>query len=172
MTEKVQEALFEILYMSWSVIGLDNWFRHFKVGSFVQITCKFVGFGRVIHSTPFVPAGSNDEIEITLVPRRWPVSEEGTKRPEQGFCVRSDSGDYSRKNAKPGAWNRSQGAGGRVQELLYWCQSLTCGNKDQARRYVDLVPVVFPSEDGFGHTRDVCAECWTVLNGETDPLGA
>ena len=57
--------------------------------------------------------------------------------------------------------------------LLHSCQSLACGCKDRARRYVDLVPVVLPSEDGFGCTRDVCAEnagrCSTV---ETEQLGA
>ena len=30
---------------------------------------------------------------------------------------------------------------------------------------MDLVPVVLPSEDGFGCTRDVSVEWWTVLNG-------
>ena len=34
---------------------------------------------------------------ITLVPKQWPVSEEGTK-PLICFCVRSDSEDNSRKN--------------------------------------------------------------------------
>ena len=40
----------------------------------------------------FVPAGSVDEIEISLVPRdRWPViNEEGTKPVPLGFYVRSD----------------------------------------------------------------------------------
>ena len=32
-------------------------------------------------------------------------------------------------------------------KLLLRCQSLTCGSKYQARRYVDLVPVASPSED-------------------------
>ena len=52
---------------------------------------------------------------------------------------------------------------------LYGCQSVTCDRKVQTRRYVDLVPVVFP-EDWFGCTRDVCAECWTVLNGGDRPI--
>ena len=33
----------------------------------------------------FVPACSNDEIEITLVPRQWLVSNDGTKSTEPGF---------------------------------------------------------------------------------------
>ena len=28
------------------------------------------------------------------------------------------------------------------------------------------MPLVFPSEDGLWCTRDVCAECWKVLNSE------
>ena len=51
-------------------------------------------------------------------------------------------------------------------KLLYRCQSLTCDGKDQSPRDVDLMPLVFPSEDGSGCTRDVCAERWTVLNVE------
>ena len=35
------------------------------------------------------------------------------------------------------------------RKLLLRCQSLTCGSKYQARRYVDLLPVVSPSEDGL-----------------------
>ena len=50
-------------------------------------------------------------------------------------------------------------------------ESLTCGSKDQARHHVDLLPLVFPSEDGFLCTRDVCAECWTVLNGGDRSFG-
>ena len=41
---------------------------------------------------------------------------------------------------------------------LYRCQGLTCDKKNQGRRPVDLVPFVFPSKDGHGYTRDVCAE--------------
>ena len=77
-------------------------------------------------------------------------------------------------------WNGPQEGSGRVQghvqtlgegvacdgphedgRLLYRCQGLTRDRQDQGHRHVDLVPVVFPSEDGFGYTRDVCAECWT-----------
>ena len=65
------------------------------------------------------------------------------------------------------ALSRPQDDGGRVQDhdrtpgegvardafqedgkLLHKCQSLTCGSEDQARRYVDLVPVVFTSKNG------------------------
>ena len=91
------------------------------------------------------------------------MSEESTKPPEEGFCVRSDS----RNNEGCGV---PQKGGGSVQEdglLLYRCQSLTCGRKDQARRHVDLVPFVFPSEDGFGCTRDVCTDQrWRKINSE------
>ena len=44
-------------------------------------------------------------------------------------------------------------------KLLHRCQSLPCDRSDQGPCYVDIVRVVFPSEDGFGCTRDVCAEC-------------
>ena len=49
--------------------------------------------------------------------------------------------------------------------LLYRCQSMTCDRKDHVRRYVNLMPVVYPSQDRFGYTRAVCAEYWTDLNG-------
>ena len=53
----------------------------------------------VIHIYAFAPAGLHDEIEMTLAPRRWPVSEEGTKPPVLFLYVRigSESED-SRKN--------------------------------------------------------------------------
>ena len=48
-----------------------------------------------------VPAGSNEEIEITLVPRPpWPVSKDGTKPPELVFCVRGDNDDDSHERRK------------------------------------------------------------------------
>ena len=48
-----------------------------------------------------VPAGSNEEIEITLVPRPpRPVSDDGTKPPELGFRVRSDNDDDSHEHRK------------------------------------------------------------------------
>ena len=47
----------------------------------------------------FVPAGSHDEIDISLVPRRWPVSEEGAKPPEPGFCVKSGSSDSTERHS-------------------------------------------------------------------------
>ena len=28
-----------------------------------------------------------------------------------------------------------------------------------------VVPVVFPKDNGFGCTKDVCGECWTELDG-------
>ena len=49
-------------------------------------------------------------------------------------------------------------------KLLYVCQSPTCDSEDQARRHVDQVPLVFPTHDGFGRTRDASAEYWTFLN--------
>ena len=49
--------------------------------------------------------------------------------------------------------------------LLYRCQSMTCHRRHQGCRHVDLVSGVFPSEDEFGYTRDVCAEYLTELNG-------
>ena len=41
----------------------------------------------------FVPAGFDDEIEISFMPRQWPVSKEGTKSLELGFDERSGSSD-------------------------------------------------------------------------------
>ena len=138
----------------------------------------------------FVQVGSNDETEITLVPRRWPASEESTKPPEPGVGMRSDSDDDSCTQVAATAQKAesllrgllSVIGGGSVQrhdwtlgegvacdasredgKLLHRCQSLTCGSRNQARRHVDLVPDVFSSEDRFGCTRDVYAECWTVL---------
>ena len=139
----------------------QNGFRHFKVGTWWSAVC-------------LVPAGSNEEIEISFVPRHWPVSAEGTKPPEPGFYVRSvGEGEDSRTLEEAVAWNRLQEGGGRKQEhdqtsgegvacdtlqqygrLMYRCQSFTY-RKDQERRYVDLVPDVFPSEKVFGFTRDV-----------------
>ena len=41
------------------------------------------------------------------------------------------------------------------RKLLYRCHGPTCATQNQGRRYLDLVSVVFPSEDGHGHARDV-----------------
>ena len=58
-----------------------------------------------------VPAGSNDDMEITQVPREWPVSS------RTGFCVKSDSDDDTRKNKNFGAWERDRKkSGSSVQE--------------------------------------------------------
>ena len=80
------------------------------------------------------------------------MSKEGTWSPEQRFCERSDSDDRFKIEA-PGegvACDASQEVGKlkrpKHDAMWTWCQ--WC----------------FPSEDGFGDTRDVCAECWTVLN--------
>ena len=48
-------------------------------------SASLFGFCSVISQYAFVPAGPNDEIEITLMPRRWTVSIDGTKPPEQVF---------------------------------------------------------------------------------------
>ena len=60
-----------------------------------------------------------------------------------------------------GALREGEGEGGSVQRPT----RLTYDKQDQGFRSVDLVPIVLPSKDGFGYTRDVCAECWTVRNG-------
>ena len=77
-----------------------------------------------LHQKTFGPAGSNEEIELSLVPRRWSVSKEGTSFHVKCGCESEDS----RTIEKPVVWKRLE-------------------------------------EDGFGHTRDVCVECRTVLNG-------
>ena len=61
--------------------------------------CKFYWILQGDPHCTFVPASSNGEIEIALVPRRWLVSKKGTT--PLGFCVRSDSDDNSRKNMEP-----------------------------------------------------------------------
>ena len=57
----------------------------------------------------FVLVGSNDEIELSLVPGdRWPVaSEEGTMPPAPSFFVKSDSDRTERER------NHSSGTGCR-----------------------------------------------------------
>ena len=42
---------------------------------------------------------------------------------------------------------------------------MTCDKKNQGRRHLDLVSVVFSSEDGCGYARDFCANCWAEHNG-------
>ena len=49
----------------------------------------------------------------------------------------------------------------QAEQTMYKCQVLASQTKEQGSRYADLVPVLFPSEDGFVYTRDVCAEGWT-----------
>ena len=44
--------------------------------------------------------------------------------------------------------------------------------KTQGRRYLDLVPEVFPSEEGRGHQRDARAECWHELNGGSSSVSS
>ena len=48
--------------------------------------------------------------------------------------------------------------------LLCSCRGLTRATQNQGLRYLDLVPVVFHSEDGGGYVGDVSAACWTELN--------
>ena len=103
--------------------------------------------------------------------------------------VGSDSDGDSRETEELGAGERPQEA---VQEHdqrpgevvacdapqedgkpLYRCPSLTRGSEDQARRCVDQVHVVFPSEAGFWCTQEMSAlnagRCSTV---EPDQLRA
>ena len=57
----------------------------------------------------------------------------------------------------------------RNGKLLCRCQGLTC-DKDQRRLHVDLVPGVPPSEHGYGHTTDVCAESGLNVTAEADRI--
>ena len=119
----------------------------------------------------FVPAGANDEIEFLLVPRQWPVSKEGTKPPEPVFCVRSDSDDDSRTLEEPvervAGLRCLTGLLGKVSHaLLLWRRGSNCTSRVAVGTHHDVMLSAggFPSEDGCGYTRDVCAECWRVLN--------
>ena len=97
--------------------------------------------------------------------------------------MRSGSSDCVESHITPKelvAWSGPKEGGGTVQEhdrtpgRVVACDASqedrkklnrsTCGSKDHERRFVDLVPVVFPLEDGSGYTSDVFAECWTVFN--------
>ena len=77
--------IFEILYVRWRVMGLDQMVQALQSEHFLVDQMQVY---QVLQGDPknaFVPAGSNDEIDFALVPRRWPESEEGTKLPEPGF---------------------------------------------------------------------------------------
>ena len=130
----------------------------------------------------------NDEIEVTLVPRDervvaqdvWPEtgfvrsgseSTESCVLEEHGVCngPQEDGESVEEQDQIPGEpvlVNAPQGGG----KLLYRCQGLTCDMKNQGRRCLDLVPGDFPFEDGYGYTRDVCADCWTELYGGRSPV--
>ena len=95
MAEEAQKAILDIFYMngigeSWNCVKMDQALQH---------------RGLLVDQVPvhWLPQGDGrcpswlDEIEITLMPRQWPVSKEGTKLPEPGFCVISASDDDSRR---------------------------------------------------------------------------
>ena len=44
----------------------------------------------------------------------------------------------------------------QAEQAMYKCQGVDCKTKDPARRYVDLMPVVFRAEDDF---------CWNEHSG-------
>ena len=69
--KKVHEATVEILFVNWGIIGLDR----IKGSSIAEWICFVdqVHVYWILQRDPqhaCVPAGSNDKIEITLVPRR------------------------------------------------------------------------------------------------------
>ena len=94
----------------------------------------------------FFPVGSNDEIEISLVPRPWIVGEDGTNLEEPFFMpgvAKVMTAAFLRNLFL--FWNGRQEGGENLQEhdqilgevvacdlrhedrrLLYRCQSLTC----------------------------------------------
>ena len=93
MTEEEREVILEILYMNWGVTELDKMTQALPSRG---LLVDWILQGDPQHA--FFSAGLNDEIEITRVPKQWPVSKEGTTPPEPGFCVRCDSDDDNRKN--------------------------------------------------------------------------
>ena len=126
----------------------------------------------------FLPAGTNDEIDLTLVPRntwRPVVSEEVTKPDAPGFCVTLDSeSENSRTAEEHVVCNRPQedgtSASGQDQPLekrvtsntslkdvtlSYRRQGLLCVSMNEGRRCLDLVPVIFYA-DGGGHQGSLC----------------
>ena len=125
----------------------------------------------------FVLAGTNDENDITLVPKdeRTVAHDEGTRPMAAGFVRSGGESDDGRTPAEHVVCiNRSQEDGRsasanrkllrnvlpsillrRMGKLLCRCQGLSCEKRNQGCRYLDSVPVVFPSEDGYEYTRDV-----------------
>ena len=74
LTKEVREPIFEILCMNWRIMGLDKMIQALQSGSFLV---DHVEVYRILQSDPrytVVPAGSNDEIEVSLVLRQWLVS--------------------------------------------------------------------------------------------------
>ena len=86
MTAEVRKAIFEILCMHLGSHELDKMIQALQSKGLlvdqVQVCCILLGDPRYA----FVPADSNDEIEITLLVRQWPVSHEGTKLQNQDFA--------------------------------------------------------------------------------------
>ena len=66
LTKKVREAIFEIICMDWGVVRLDNIVQALQgMKSLVDpVQVYWILQGDPQHA--FVPAGSNDEIEVFL----------------------------------------------------------------------------------------------------------
>ena len=87
-TKEVREAIFEILYMIWRIMGLGKRVQALESGNVLWTKCKFTGCCRVIHSSPLSHMTPTRRLRF-LLPRQWPVSKEGTRSLESGFYVRS-----------------------------------------------------------------------------------
>ena len=53
----------------------------------------------------------------------------------------------------------------QAEHTMYRCQGLPCKTKDTCRRYLDLVLVIFSTEDGVVCAIDLCSVYWTARKG-------
>ena len=121
-----------------------------------------------------LPAGTNEEIEISLVLRdMWSKKE----------MVTEDVEDWRRRVAKQQSGSESEAAE-LLRNMLFaicvrrvWDQALEervpCDtpheSKSQGQGYLDLGPVILYKEDGS--TRALCAKCGTEHNGGVSSAG-
>ena len=179
LPRRVQEAIYDIIHMNWRVMGFNTMIQAFQSCFFVdQMQVNWILQGYPQYA--FAPAGSNDEIEISLVPR-----DERVVAQEEVVWLQLGCKDEAATAQKDESLSRNLLSGMDLMRALELCrgltkllekvlhvfpqedarllcrwQGLTCDRMDQGHRYVDLVPDAFPWEDGFGYARDVCAECW------------
>ena len=64
-----RKAIHEILFMNWRVMGIDKMIQALQRNMSVWIKCKFLRMMQGDPQSAFFPAGTNDEIEVTLMLR-------------------------------------------------------------------------------------------------------